>query len=506
LPRLEELENRTAPSVSGLHAEPQLTAMPMARFASAVFTPAQIKHAYGFDAISLPNGQAADGSGQTIAVVGAYDAPNIATDVQTFDAQYGLPDPMLIKTSPSGITPVADTNWAAELTLDVEWSHAIAPQATILLVETASNSLSDLLDGVSFAANSSGVSVVSMSWGGSEFAGETAYDSTFTTPAGHSGVTFVASSGDNSALAGLQYPAVSPNVLAVGGTTLTLTSTGDYGSESAWSGSGGGYSQYETEPAYQTSVQSSGVRTNPDVAYDANPRTGVVVFFTPPGSASGNLYAFGGTSVGAPQWSGLVAIANQGRALIGEAPLTETPAAIYAMPASSFHDITSGSNGFSATAGFDLATGRGTPIASSVVASLINSVSSNTTSTKSTTSTPTGSSPTGTASHGGRGSANTSLGAADNSAQVLVATTRQDQPAVFVQPPSATGQAQTVNTTIPRVSTADATAITSAHPFLGLGAQGANDVGMADFGVDGDLVGFPTVDLGNDNVPDDDGE
>ena len=110
-----------------------------------------------------------------------------------------------------------------------------------------------------------------MSWGGGEFSGETSYDSYFTTPSGHAGVTFVASSGDSGAPVG--YPAISPNVLSVGGTTLNLTSSGSYISESGWSGSGGGISRYESQPTYQKGVvtQSTTYRTNPDVAYDADP-------------------------------------------------------------------------------------------------------------------------------------------------------------------------------------------------------------------------------------------
>src|SRR5262249_38291167 len=140
--------------------------------------------------------------------------------------------------------------------------------------------------------------------------------SVFTTPAGHQGVTFIASSGDYGAP--VSYPAISPNVLAVGGTTLNLSGN-TWSSETGWSGSGGGLSSVETQPAYQKGIvtQSTTQRTSPDVAYDANPNTGFPVYNSYSNSASAPWAQFGGTSAGAPQWSALLAIADQGRALNG---------------------------------------------------------------------------------------------------------------------------------------------------------------------------------------------
>ena len=168
---------------------------------------------------------------------------------------------------------------------------------------------------VQTASTTSGVAVVSMSWGFPEFSGETAYDSYFTTP----GITYVAASGDSP---GVEYPAASPDVVAVGGTTLTLSSSGGYGSETAWDDSGGGYSQYEAEPAYQESVQTTGQRSTPDVAFDANPDTGVEIYFTPASGGGGwqttqqgSWEEVGGTSLGTPAWAAIIAIADQGRAL-----------------------------------------------------------------------------------------------------------------------------------------------------------------------------------------------
>src|SRR5262249_6416125 len=161
----------------------------------------------------------------------AYDDPNIASDLQKFDAAFGLPNPTFTKVNQSGGTtpPAADPGWAQEISLDVEWAHAIAPKANILLVEASSASYGNLFAAVDYAARQPGVVAVSMSWGGSEFSGETSFDSHFATPSGHPGVVFIASSGDDGAP--VSYPAASPRVLAVGGTTLSLSgSLGTYGS------------------------------------------------------------------------------------------------------------------------------------------------------------------------------------------------------------------------------------------------------------------------------------
>lgn len=354
-----------------------------ARLLLTTYTPAQISLAYGVNQIQFGSVKG-DGTGQTIAIVDAYDAPNINKDLMTFDAMYGLSNNdgkgafVLTKATPQG-KPAYNAGWAQEITLDVEWAHAIAPGAHILLVEAASNSYSDLMAAVNYARTQVGVSVVSMSWGGSEFAGETAYDSYFTTPAGHQGVTFVASAGDTGALP--EYPAVSPNVLSVGGTTLkTATNAGTYGSETTWTASGGGISVYEAKPSFQSTVtQSATKRTTPDVSYDANPSTGVAVYFTG-SNGRGSWYTFGGTSIGAPQWAALIAIADQGRALNGLGTLdgrTQLLPAIYKLPVSDFHDVTQGTAGsgrfslLSATAGYDLVTGRGTPYANLLVRDLV---------------------------------------------------------------------------------------------------------------------------------------
>src|SRR5439155_10096681 len=155
----------------------------------SLFTPTQIRRAYGFDQISFAvNGQTyqGDGSGQTIAIVDAYDDPTILRDLKYFDSTFGLPDPAFTKATPQGL-PAADAGWAGEIALDVEWAHAMAPRAKILLVEAASDNLSDLLKAVNYARQQTGVVAVSMSWGSDEFYGETSYDGYFSTPSGHLG-------------------------------------------------------------------------------------------------------------------------------------------------------------------------------------------------------------------------------------------------------------------------------------------------------------------------------
>ena len=213
-------------------------------------------------------------------------------------------------------------------------AHAIAPGANIVVVE-AQPDLNDLVSANRFASQLPGVSVVSMSWGSGEFAGESAYDGAFTTPAGHAGVTFVASSGDSGTT---EYPSASPNVLSVGGTTLSVTSTGAIVSETGWSGSGTGYSTYESAPSWQTTGLNSSARTTPDVAWDANPSTGVSVYDSVPYyGQSGGWFTVGGTSVGAPSWAGLIAIADQGLARqgVGSSARTRRPASINCRPPAS---------------------------------------------------------------------------------------------------------------------------------------------------------------------------
>src|SRR5206468_5353962 len=200
---------------------------------------------------------------------------------------FGLPDPpkfTQVNQRGGSLFTTVNPVWALETALDVEWAHAMAPRANILLVEADSANFNDLVTAINFARYQPGVVVVSMSWGSQEFSYESSYDAYFTAPAGHiggsgrvGGITFVASSGDSGA--GTSYPAVSPNVLAVGGTSLILAPGGGYGSEKAWTGSGGGMSLYEGKPSYQVGLAGSRRRT-PDVALNGDPYTGYYIYDT----------------------------------------------------------------------------------------------------------------------------------------------------------------------------------------------------------------------------------
>ncbi len=402
-PTLEVLEDRLAPATLGGAITPTLvlshSGQAAATSTTAGFVPSQVRAYYGVSGIAFGS-TVGDGAGQTIAIVDAYNDPNILGDLDTFDGaqavnagsgttlfqQYGAASSFLTVYNQSGqvinptstsvpVDPAAaagsSNNWEVEESLDVEWAHALAPGARIALVEANSNSGNDLYAGVGAARGLAGVSVVSLSWGGGEYSGETSSDSTFTTPSGHQGVTFVASTGDAGSPGG--YPAYSANVVAVGGTVFSVNgTTGAIQGETAWSGSGGGTSLYEKEPAYQQGFQSTGFRTIPDVAFDAG--SGVAIYDS---FHAAGWEGVGGTSLSAPSWAGLIAIANQGRTLQGLQTLNsggnaqQTLTALYSLPASDFHDITSGSNGgFSAGAGYDEVTGRGTPLANLLVPAL----------------------------------------------------------------------------------------------------------------------------------------
>ncbi|HMC53047.1 MAG TPA: S53 family peptidase [Acidimicrobiales bacterium] len=317
---------------------------------------------------------AGNGSGQTIAIVDAYHDPNALSDLNKFSLQYGLPqcntaNPCFAQLDPQGV-PAVNSGWVLEESLDIEWAHAQAPSARILLVEAASASFTNLLAAVDTAVQN-GANFVSMSWGGSEFSTETASDSHFNAP----GVTFTASSGDNGY--GVSYPAASPNVLAVGGTTLggcSRTSCGTTVTETAWSGSGGGASAFEALPGYQSSYSGTvsgattigaltgGTRAVPDVSFEGNPNTGVSVYDSTRYQHQSGWFTLGGTSVGAPNWAGVLAAGRS-----NGATALQTATSIYGGGYSTnLVDVTSGSNGTCGTPctagpGYDLVTGLGSP-------------------------------------------------------------------------------------------------------------------------------------------------
>ncbi|WP_052639905.1 S53 family peptidase [Zavarzinella formosa] len=380
----ETLEARDQPSVgSAVHLN--LQAQASTSGPDGGLTPAEMRKAYGFDQLKD------DGAGQTIAIVVAYDDPNIASDLATFDQAFGLAaPPSFNKADVPGTT--VDAGWSGETALDVEWAHAVAPKANILLVEAQSASTNDLIAAVDYARQQAGVSVVSMSWGGSEFANEAAQEDLFTTPAGHTPVSFVAAAGDDGAADGAEWPASSPNVLAVGGTKLTLDSSGNYSTETGWSGSGGGYSEYLADPRSTSSPVGRGV---PDVAYDADPNSGFAVYDSVADSTGrAGWMVVGGTSAGSPQWAGLLALVNQQRADNGLAAISNVTDAIYKLPSTDFHDITTGYNGYSAGPGYDHVTGLGSPIANLLVNDLANGTTGTTTTTPVSVTPPVTTTPT----------------------------------------------------------------------------------------------------------------
>ena len=371
---------------------------------AGAFTPAEIKEAYGIDQVR-DNGTLQDGTGETIAIIDAYDNPKfvsrdsnsdvnqdpnfLTSDLHQFDVQFGLPEPpgFFTKVDETGGAnyPAGDTDWGTEIALDVEWAHAIAPGAKIVLIEANSASDADLFNAAAvWARDSSGAEVVSMSFGGGESSGDITIDSIFHSPSGH-GLTWVASTGDGGVPGG--YPAFSPNVLAVGGTTLTAPN-GVYSSESGWSGSGGGVSTVESQPAYQqglvihngsTMVNQNGYRAIPDVAFDADPNSGPVIYDSFSQGSAAPWLQIGGTSFSSPATAAMIAIADEMRANHGEASLdglTGTLPALYVLYhsattyATDFHDVTSGNNGDAAATGYDLVTGTGTPQAQSFLPDL----------------------------------------------------------------------------------------------------------------------------------------
>jgi len=316
-------------------------------------TPDQIKQVY-----NLPK----TGGQGTIAIIGAYDDPTIEQDLNTFNSQFSLP---ACTTANNCFEkhkigkPKADSGWAMETSLDVEWSHAIAPQAKILLVEATTPSGNNLLKAIDYARERSDVVAISMSWGGAEFSDETTLDSHFTSL--NNKITFFASSGDDGA--GASWPAAAPEVVAVGGTHVIFNKDGSFKSETAWSGSGGGVSAYEAEPAHQIAyaiVKANGHRAIPDVSYDADPSSGFSIYRSVKNSSKG-WYVVGGTSAGAPQWAAIKALG-----------LSADNDKFYTDKASDkngsyFRDVMSGSNGScgyycKARKHYDYVTGLGSPL------------------------------------------------------------------------------------------------------------------------------------------------
>src|SRR5947209_1452320 len=274
----------------GMAAHNYLRVRPNVSSSPTGLSPATVKSAYGFPTSSTA------GAGTTIAIVDAYDHPKIESDLAVFSTQFGLPacttaNGCFRKVDQNGGTsyPKRNAGWALEIALDVEWAHAIAPGARILLVEATSNSFTNLLAAEDYARTHA--HYVSNSWGAAEFSGESSYDSHFS----GSGVSFFVSSGDNGTPA--EYPSSSPNVISVGGTTLHFNG-GSFSSETGWSGSGGGCSVYENRNTAQStgSVTCNGKRATPDVSLVADPASGVSVYDSFRYQGQAGWWTVGGTS------------------------------------------------------------------------------------------------------------------------------------------------------------------------------------------------------------------
>ena len=370
---------------------------------SVVYTPQNIQTAYSFVANDK-------GTGKTIAIVAAFGDPTLAADVTAFNSRFSLSPAGKVNTyypdgQPSSTNSSDAAGWAIETALDVEWAHANAQGATIDLVVAYDDSFQHLLNAVKYACGqyssnyaatlSPLPTAVSMSFGAPEDAFTAATAASILGPwetafskASSQGIILLAASGDGGATDGtgqatVEYPAASQYVIGVGGTTLLLTS-GRYGSETAWSGSGGGYgaaslkSTLGGEPVFQKTANisdSAGMRGVPDVAFDADPNTGLYV------CCANTWYDVGGTSAGSPNWAAIIAdaAAAPSTSSNSSSSVLLTPAKLYSAIYSGagkslnyadgyFHDVTIGNNGqYSAAKGWDAVTGIGTPVVSGLV-------------------------------------------------------------------------------------------------------------------------------------------
>lgn len=384
-----------AASLQPMHTPPRSigtprTTAPTSRAASTTgdFTPANMQSAYG---LSTFYNQGDNGSGQRIGIIGC-DAFNLS-DIRGFETQYGLPQVPISTVNVDGGGSGTDI----ETALDLEWSNAIAPDAALIYYSFPADSSggcsnSGFMDAIMTAVNQNFANILSISLGECETslspAEIQAFEGAFTQAAANHQSVFVAS-GDSGAYAcqdqygnpalGVSYPASSAYVTAVGGTTLSLNSDGSYGGESAWGswsecqgscGSGGGVSQVISEPNWQTSVSqinATGMRGVPDVAYNADPATGNLVYW------NGGWYEVGGTSIATPQWAGIAAIADQiaGDRLGLFSPYLYACNVINAQGSASppYHDVASGNNlYYNAAPGWDFATGWGSPRAPNLLA------------------------------------------------------------------------------------------------------------------------------------------
>jgi len=325
--------------------------------AHAGYTPCDLRSAY-----NLPSTTA--GSGQTVAIVDAYDAPSAESDLGVYRSTYGITrqcttaNGCFRKLNQSGVQgsyPVADGGWAQEISLDLDMVSAVCPNCNIVLVEANSNSLADLEAAENTAARTAGVNAISNSYGSSETGFFTKPDDS---AYNHPGIAITASTGDNGY--GVEFPASSGFVTAVGGTTLTKAANTRGWSETAWSGAGSGCSGFFTKPTWQTDGGCS-KRMVGDVSAVANPSTGVAVYDSFAYQGQSGWLEFGGTSVASPMIASVYALAGNAASVnYGSYPYGHT---------SALNDVTSGSNGTCllspsyfchAVAGYDGPTGLGT--------------------------------------------------------------------------------------------------------------------------------------------------
>lgn len=353
-------------------------------------TPAAVRRAYGFDRVA--NQGSYNGTPQTIAIIVAFDNPTIEHDLSVFSTTFDLPactsaNGCFQKVSNAGAPPPDPALfpawfvelWQLEAALDVQWAHAMAPEARKVLVQADTAFLADLLAAVDQGV-AAGASVVSMSWGLPESRDRELEERHFL----QSNVSFVAASGDTGS-PGL-WPATSPDVTAVGGTSLNINSSGESMAEQSWSESGGGLSHFNLAAACQlpfTPENPAGKRGVPDVSYHADPNQGFAVFSSTYGGSAGWTQV-GGTSAGAPQWSALIAISNALRSAANKPPLTGANAALYGAASAAYgenyNDIVSGpmNSNYSVCGslcrlrpGYDYVTGLGSPKADQLVPALV---------------------------------------------------------------------------------------------------------------------------------------
>jgi subtilase family serine protease len=376
----------------------------------ATYTPAQIRMAYSFPQLPalrswLTPAQAAElGAGQTIYLIDAHHDSSATAELAAFNAAFGLPActtaeipvdaalplapaatsgcafSVVYSTILGGMTagaPVYDSRWATEIAIDVEWSHATAPMARIILIEAPDSSTNSLLAAIHLA-NAMGPGVVSMSFGLPEGSWTSSVENAFTNPE----MTYVAAAGD--AGAKVLWPAVSPHVVAVGGTTLSYSSAGGHRSEVVWTGTGGGVSEYTALPTYQATVPGMDTlkfRSVNDVTFNGDPATGQYLAVIAPGSTATKWLSAGGTSLSTAQWAGIFALANAQRAQVAQHPLGAPHALLYGLAsqpeayAKDFDDVTQGSDGSCASCfawvGYDSPSGLGTPNITSLLSALV---------------------------------------------------------------------------------------------------------------------------------------